>query len=61
MRLKIIEVALWTHFATIGYTAVTMWKKFDYSLSNELADEHKASPPMDSEEKNWSMLSSYPH
>ena len=25
--------------------------EFDYSLSNELAAEHKASPPTDSEEK----------
>lgn len=51
MRLKIIEVVLWTHFATIGYTAVTTWKKFDYSLSEELTDEHKALPPVDSEGK----------
>lgn len=56
MRLKIIEVALWTHFATIGYTAVTAWKKFDYSLSNELAEEHKALPPVDSEEKTGACL-----
>lgn len=43
------------------YTAVATRKRFDYSLSKELADEHKALPPVDSEEKNGSMLSSSPH
>lgn len=61
MRLKIMEVVLWIHFATIAYTAVATRKRFDYSFSKELADEHEALPPVDSEGKNGSMLSSSPH